>query len=143
MDGLVGEFGAGTQGVARGEVGEPDRRQSKPGEVTDRQRVVRVVVQGAYGVDLAVLWPRLWLILPEPAVQQIRAGRDSFSAAARLASWAVGYGLLASWWWPAVLIAVGCWAVARSRARPALDAFASLIEAAVDVHGRELARASA
>ncbi|MEV6781063.1 hypothetical protein AB0M96_00705, partial [Streptomyces sp. NPDC051098] len=57
-------------------------------------------VEAAYGVDLAVLWPRLWLILPEPAVQEIRAGRDSFSAAPRLASWAVGCALLACWWWP-------------------------------------------
>lgn len=72
------------------------------------------------------------------AVRQIRSTRDSFTAAARLAAWAVGYALLACWWWPAVLAAVGCAAVARSRARSGLDALASLIEAGVDVHGREL-----
>lgn len=115
------------------------REPARPTWYGDRMQATADRVEAAYGVDLAVLWPRLWLILPEPAVQQIRAGRDSFSAAGRLASWAVGYALLACWWWPAVLVAVGCGAVARSRARTALDAFASLIEAAVDVHGRELA----
>ncbi|GAA1900961.1 hypothetical protein GCM10009837_24870 [Streptomyces durmitorensis] len=105
----------------------------------DRMQATADRVEAAYGVDLAALWPRLWLILPEPAVRQIEAARDSFSAAARLAAWAVGYALLACWWWPAALVAVGCGAVARSRARAALDALAGLTEAAVDVHGRELA----
>ncbi|GAA3150370.1 hypothetical protein ACFQ0X_07355 [Streptomyces rectiviolaceus] len=105
----------------------------------DRMQAAADRVEAAYGVDLAALWPRLWLILPEPAVRQIQAARDSFSAAARLAAWAVGYALLACWWWPAALVAVGCGAVARSRSRAALDALAGLTEAAVDVHGRELA----
>ncbi|GAB2892123.1 hypothetical protein GCM10027074_70320 [Streptomyces deserti] len=48
-------------------------------------------VDAVYGVDLAALWPRLWPILAEPAQRQIQWPRDSFSAAARLAAWAVGY----------------------------------------------------
>lgn len=96
-------------------------------------------VHTAYGVDLAALWCRLWLILPEPAVRQVQATHDSFAAGARLAAWAVGYAVLACWWWPAALVAVCCAAVARSCARAALDAFAELIEATVDVHARELA----
>ncbi|MFJ8085563.1 hypothetical protein ACIQ6Y_33915 [Streptomyces sp. NPDC096205] len=96
-------------------------------------------VEMVYGLDLAALWPRLWLILPETGVRQIQSARDSFAGAARLAAWAVGYAVLACWWWPSALAALGCAAVARSRARTALDALASLVEAAVDVHGRELA----
>ncbi|MFJ3616997.1 hypothetical protein ACIPSH_02440 [Streptomyces iakyrus] len=115
------------------------REPARPTWYGDRMQATADRVEAAYGVDLAVLWPRLWLILPEPAVRQIQSAHDSFSAAARLAAWAVGYALLACWWWPAALAAVGCAAVARSRARTALDALAGLIEAAVDVHGRELA----
>ncbi|MFD0381445.1 hypothetical protein ACFQ2B_00445 [Streptomyces stramineus] len=37
------------------------------------------------------------------------------------------------------MAAADCAAVARSRARTGLEALAGLIEAAVDVHGRELA----
>ncbi|NJP49811.1 hypothetical protein HCJ93_06930 [Streptomyces sp. SBST2-5] len=115
------------------------RRPARPTWYGDRMQAAADRVEAAYGVDLAALWPRLWLILPEPAVRQIQSAHDSFSAAARLAAWAVGYALLACWWWPAALAALGCAAVARSRARAALDSLAGLIEAAVDVHGRELA----
>ncbi|MDI3409234.1 hypothetical protein [Streptomyces cavernicola] len=115
------------------------RRPSRPTWYGDRMQTTADRVADAYGVDLAALWPRLWLTLPEPAVRQLQSAGDSFSAAARLAAWALGYALLACWWWPAALIAVGCAAVARTRARTALDALAELIEAAVDVHGRELA----
>lgn len=115
------------------------REPVRPTWYGDRMQATADRVEAAYGVDLAVLWPRLWLILPEPAVRQLQSARDSFSAAARLAAWAVGYALLACWWWPVAPAAVGCAVVARSRARTALDALAGLIEAAVDVHGRELA----
>lgn len=115
------------------------REPSRPTWYGDRMQAAADRVEAAYGVDLAVLWPRLWLILPEPAVGRIQSAHDSFGAAARLAAWAVGYALLACWWWPAAAAAIGCAVVARSRARSALDALAGLIEAAVDVHGRELA----
>ncbi|MEV6419538.1 hypothetical protein [Streptomyces sp. NPDC051662] len=115
------------------------RAPARPTWYGDRMQATADRVEAAYGVDLAALWPRLWLILPEPAGRQIQSARDSFSAAARLTAWGVGYALLACWWWPAALVAVACASVARSRARAGLDALAGLIEAAVDVHGRELA----
>ncbi|MEU6674066.1 hypothetical protein [Streptomyces sp. NPDC046925] len=115
------------------------RTPNRPTWYGDRMQATADRVEAAYGVDLAALWPRLWLTLPEPAVRHIQSAHDSFSTAARLAAWAVGYALLACWWWPAALVAIGCAALARSRARDALDALAGLIEAAVDVHGRELA----
>jgi hypothetical protein len=115
------------------------REPVRPTWYGDRMQAAADRVEAAYGVDLAVLWPRLWLILPEPAVRQIQSAHDSFATAARLAAWAVGYALLSCWWWPAALAALACAAVARSRARTALDSLAGLIEASVDVHGRELA----
>ncbi|MEV7289702.1 hypothetical protein AB0O01_35000 [Streptomyces sp. NPDC093252] len=115
------------------------RPPARPTWYGDRMQAAADRVEAAYGVDLAVLWPRLWLILPEPAVRQLQSAHDSFAAAARLAAWSAGYALLACWWWPAVLAAAGCAAVAHLRARTAIESLASLIEAAVDVHGRELA----
>ncbi|THA79260.1 hypothetical protein E6R60_01690 [Streptomyces sp. A0642] len=115
------------------------REPARPTWYGDRMQAAADRVEAAYGVDLAALWPRLWLTLPEPAVRQIQSAHDSFTAAARLAAWAVAYALLAFWWWPAALVTLGCAAVVRFRARTAVDALAGLIEAAVDVHGRELA----
>ncbi|MFC0598234.1 hypothetical protein [Streptomyces palmae] len=115
------------------------REPARPTWYGDRMQATADRVEAAYGVDLAALWPRLWLLLPEPAVRQIQSAQESFGAAARLAAWGLAYALLACWWWPAAPVALGCAAVARARARTALEALAGLIEAAVDVHGRELA----
>ncbi|GGQ00171.1 hypothetical protein GCM10010233_15960 [Streptomyces pseudogriseolus] len=134
-DGALARIQALTETRDRVALREPVR----PTWYGDRMQAAADRVEAAYGVDLAVLWPRLWLLLPEPAVRQIQSARDSFGAAGRLTAWALGYALLACWWWPAALAAVGCAVVARSRARSALAALAGLIEAAVDVHGRELA----
>ncbi|MFI6691444.1 hypothetical protein ACIBLA_06720 [Streptomyces sp. NPDC050433] len=112
---------------------------SRPTWYGDRLAAAAARVHAAYGIDLAAVWPRLWLILAEPAQRQIESARTSFAAAARLGAWSLGYLVVAAWWWPAALIAVGCAAVARSRARGAVEALASLVEAAVDVHGRDLA----
>ncbi|MGK5639368.1 hypothetical protein ACSNOK_13820 [Streptomyces sp. URMC 126] len=115
------------------------REPVRPTWYGDRVQATADRLEAAYGVDLAALWPRLWLTLPEPAVRQIQSSHDSFAAAARLAAWAGAYAVLACWWWPAAPVAAGCAAVARSRARAGLDTLAELTEAAVDVHGRELA----
>ncbi|MFD5557303.1 hypothetical protein ACFWIA_26120 [Streptomyces sp. NPDC127068] len=112
---------------------------SRPTWYGDRLQAAAERVDAAYGVDLAAWWPRLWLVLQEPAQRQIESARASVAAAARLAAWAVGYLVVGLWWWPAVVIAAGCALVARTRARDAVEALASLVEAAVDVHGRELA----
>ncbi|MGP4050670.1 hypothetical protein ACTWQR_42250 [Streptomyces sp. 2A115] len=114
-------------------------RPVRPTWYGDRMEAAAERVHDAYGVDLAALWPRLWLVLAEPAQRQIQTARDSFSVSARLAAWAVGYGVLAVWWWPSALVAVGCAVTARTRARDSVASLAELMEAAVDVHGRELA----
>ena len=70
------------------------RAPTRPTWYGDRMQATAERVESAYGVDLAVLWPRLWLILPEPAVRQIQLGRDSFSTAAR--THGLGRGLRAA-----------------------------------------------
>ncbi|MFC8077597.1 hypothetical protein ACFUN8_18920 [Streptomyces sp. NPDC057307] len=112
---------------------------SRPTWYGDRLAAAAWRVHAAYGIDLAAVWPRLWLILTEPAQRQIESARTSFAAAARLGAWSLGYLAVAVWWWPALLIAAGCATVARSRARESVEALASLVESAVDVHGRDLA----
>ncbi|MYY13787.1 hypothetical protein GT204_34220 [Streptomyces sp. SID4919] len=112
---------------------------SRPTWYGDRLQAAAERVYGAYGVDLAAVWPRLWLVLAEPAQRQIESARASVAAAARLAAWTFGYLAIALWWWPALAIAVGCAVVSRIRARDAVEALAQLVEAAVDVHGRDLA----
>jgi hypothetical protein len=111
----------------------------RPTWVGDRLRASEVRVQRAYGLDLAATWPRLWLLAPESVRTEISAARDSFTASARLAGWAVLYLVLAIWWWPAAPIGVIVGTSSVIKARLAVGDLADLVESAVDLHGRELA----
>ncbi|MGW8451821.1 hypothetical protein ACWGLO_10015 [Streptomyces niveus] len=111
---------------------------TRPTWYGDRLAAAALRVHAAYGIDLAAVWPRLWLILSEPAQRQIESTRTSFATAARLGAWSLGYLTVAAWWWPAALIAAACAALAHSRARASVEALASLVESAVDVHARDL-----
>ncbi|WP_329034521.1 hypothetical protein OIE71_18480 [Streptomyces sp. NBC_01725] len=136
-----------TPATPAGEIRRLDRARARIGLVPpsrptwygDRLQAAGERVEAVYGLDLDAVWPRLWLILPEPAQRQIEAARASFTASARLGAWSLAYLAVAAWWWPAALIAGGCALVARSRAHESMEALASLVEAAVDVHGRDLA----
>ncbi|GLY47272.1 hypothetical protein [Lentzea sp. NBRC 102530] len=105
----------------------------------DRITAVDTRLWETYRLDLASVWPRLWLILPEDVRAEITAARARLTAASRLAGWAAGYLAAGVVWWPAAVIAVGTALTARRRARVAAVAFADLTESAVDLHARALA----
>jgi hypothetical protein len=87
-----------------------------------------------YGIDLAIVWPRLWLLLPASTREILTEARSRLDAAFALDGWAVLYLLLAVRWWPALLVAVTAAVVAGRRAAPAAQAYADLVESAVDLH---------
>jgi hypothetical protein len=110
-----------------------------PTWIGDRLHACRVRIEVAYGLDLAVTWPRLWLIVPDAVRTELGTARDAFSAAARLTTWAVLYLVLAIWWWPAILIACITGITAVSKGRLAVGTLADLIESTVDLHCAGLA----
>ena len=59
----------------------------------------------------------------------------------RPGAWGLLYVLPALWWWPAALIVAVTWAGAWRQGRLPVHEFAELVEAAVDLHGRDLATA--
>jgi hypothetical protein len=110
-----------------------------PTWIGDRLHACHVRIDKAYGLDLAATWPRLWLTVPDTVRTELGAARDAFSAAARLAAWAVLYLVLAIWWWPAIPIAVIAGIAGVMKGRLAAGNLADLIESAVDLHSAELA----
>jgi hypothetical protein len=100
------------------------------------QRIYRT-----YELDLAAAWPRLWLLVPEAVRTELSSAHDAYSAAARLAGWAVLYLGLAAWWWPASLIAMVAGITAHIRGRAAAAVLSDLTEATVDLYGNALATA--
>ncbi|BCJ75765.1 hypothetical protein CS0771_53090 [Catellatospora sp. IY07-71] len=110
-----------------------------PTWIGDRLAAPAVRVQANYGLDLAVAWPRLWLLLQDTARTEVSAAHGAYTAASRLAGWAVLYAALGLLWWPGVPIAAVLAATAWVQARQAAATLADLTEAVVDLHGADLA----
>jgi hypothetical protein len=106
----------------------------RPTWLGDRLRAPAGRLGQEYGIDLATVWPRLWLLLPTATRDTLTAARARLDASFALGGWALLYLPLAVWWWPAALIALIAAAVARRRAGPAAEAYAELVESAVDLH---------
>ncbi|NKE62733.1 hypothetical protein FXN61_40835 [Lentzea sp. PSKA42] len=117
---------------------------AEPGRPTwmgDRIHAVESVALHRSGLDLTFGWPRLWLLLPETTRTELSNAHAAFAAAVATGTWALPYLVLAAFWWPAAVIAVLVGLTGWARARAAITDLSSLAEAAVDLHGRELAAA--
>lgn len=144
--------GGGEVGQARGSGGEEafakayDRmarvspeRPERPTWCGDRIAAVRTRLARDHRADLAVLWPHLWLVLPEEERVEVTAAREDLSRATGLTAWALLYLPLTVWWWPAALVAAAVAGIAWVRARSAAGNYATLVEAVVRLHAVELA----
>ncbi|WP_331769520.1 hypothetical protein OG948_37820 (plasmid) [Embleya sp. NBC_00888] len=105
----------------------------------DRIHAATVRLDRDHHLDLPILWPHLWLVLPDAVRSEISAVRQSLIRATTLSAWALLYLPLAVWWWPATgitaILAVTSW----RRTRAVADTYATLLEAAARVHARSLA----
>lgn len=115
---------------------EPDR----PTWVGDRVHAVTIQVERDHHLDLATVWPYLWLTIPDTVRTEITAARAALSRATTLVGWGMLYLPLARWWWPAALISAALTVAAWQRARSATDIYALLLEAATRLHAGGLAR---
>jgi hypothetical protein len=114
---------------------------SSPTWIGDRIAATQSRVSNAYGLDLPAVWSRLWLILPDPAREEIRTARTRLDGAAVLSAWGILYLIVGVLWWPAAVVGVVTWITGWRTARQAVDGYAELVEAAVDLHGAALSPA--
>ncbi|MFE6846471.1 hypothetical protein [Streptomyces sp. NPDC057686] len=114
-------------------------RPDRPTWSGDRIHAASVRVDRDHHLDLATLWPHLWLVLPETTRTEITAARQALTRATTLCAWALLYLPLALWWWPAAVIAAVIAVTSRQRTRSAADGYATLLEAATRLHARDLA----
>lgn len=111
----------------------------RPTRVAERFDATTARADALYGLNLDLVWPRLWTVLPEALRTDITAARDAYASGARLAAWALMYTALAAMWWPAAVLGVVIGGTAVVRARAAATVLADLIDTAVDLHVVELA----
>lgn len=107
--------------------------------IGDRWRVNGLRIQRAYGLEVDLLWPRLWALLPDPLREDIATAQQAYEAASIVAAWAVLYALVGIAWGPALLIAAGVLAVGAVRARSATETLCQLVETATDLYGTAVA----
>jgi hypothetical protein len=107
--------------------------------MADRMRLAQLRIRRRYDLDLPTIWPHVWTMAPELLRSQVEAAQDRYTAAGRLAGWAVLYLALAAFWWPGALLACLLGGLAWRQARTAVEVLATLLEATVDLSGRRLA----
>jgi hypothetical protein len=111
----------------------------RPTWIGDRWRSGTLRVQRAYGLDMTVVWPRLWTVAPEHLRTDIAAAQSAYVSAANLTGWAVLYGALGILWWPALLMSAALFGTGLVRARTATTTLCDLVETAADLYGATLA----
>ncbi|MBE1576993.1 hypothetical protein ACFORH_07455 [Amycolatopsis roodepoortensis] len=110
-------------------------RPRHPAWIGERFRLLNARIAGQYhGLDLGLVWPRLWLLVPETVRTPVQAAESQFRSATRLVGWGVLYLGLGIYWYPAVLAGIGTIAVGWSRARSTTATLTTLIEGTVDTH---------
>jgi len=112
----------------------------RPTWMGDRIHAVTVRLDRDYALDLATVWPYLWLTMPDEARAEVTTSRQSLTSATTLAGWGVLYLITAAWWWPGVLVAAAIIATGHHRARAAADTYARMLDAAARLYSSDLAR---
>jgi hypothetical protein len=107
---------------------------SRPTWIGDRLAAVDARLLAEYELDLSSAWPRLWLVLPDNTRADLRTAASSFDSACSLGGWAALYFADGLFWWPGLLVSIGCGLACVQRAREAAGTLADLIEAAVDLY---------
>jgi hypothetical protein len=114
-------------------------RPDRPTWSGDRIHATGVRLERDHALDLALLWPYLWLTMTDSQRAAVSTARDALNRGATLAAWAILYALLVFWWWPALPIGIALGFIARKRIRHGSDAFARLVEAIARMNTAELA----
>jgi hypothetical protein len=114
-------------------------RPERPTWIGDRWRATSIRVYRAYGLDLTIVWPRLWTLLPDAQRNDIAAAQLAFKESSSIVSWAVLYGLVGLFWGPSLIIAAGLAVTGVLQARDATANLCELVESACDLYGHSLA----
>ncbi|MEU6496865.1 hypothetical protein ABZ890_41940 [Streptomyces sp. NPDC046984] len=110
-------------------------------DIGDRFRLVDERVDAQYGLSAALAWPRLWFLLPDTARPLISSAYSRYQSSSETTAWGLLTMCLGLFWWPALPVGAVLGLVGRHRGRDSGAALADLVEAAVDLHQRQLAEA--
>ena len=87
-----------------------------------------------YGLAISVVWPRLWLVLPDSTRNELSTARQSLDERTRLLIWGLLFAIWSIWSWWAIPIAIGVVAVAYRGMFGAARVYGDLLRASFDLH---------
>lgn len=108
--------------------------QLMPTKLGNILRAAELRPQDKYGLDVAICWPRLWLVLPEDSKQGMRSARLSLNTAARLWLWGILFCIWTIWAWWAIPIGLIVALFAYYQAMSAALAYSDLLDSIFDLH---------
>lgn len=112
-----------------------DLAERKPTRLGDALRASETRPKAKYGLDVVVCLPRIWLLLPDTARQELGEARSRLDAAITVWLWALFSIVLTVWVWWALPIALAVLAaVYAGWILRAAQAYGDLLEATFDVH---------
>lgn len=95
-----------------------------------------------YGLDAFACWPRLWLVLPETAREDLSAARQGLIGLVELWAWGVLFVIWAVWsGWAVAVAAAWVW-LAIGLLHQSAMAYSDLVESAFDLYRWELYKAA-
>ncbi|WP_460307764.1 hypothetical protein [Actinocorallia aurea] len=109
-------------------------RPDRPTWSGDRIHAAAIRLDRDLHINLTIVWPYLWAVLPQTARNDLTTSRRALTQATTLTTWALLYLPLTLWWWPALPIALGIAATGWQRTRAATDTHAQLLEATTRLH---------
>jgi len=88
----------------------------------------------AYGLEIGVTWPRLWLIMPENMQNEINEIRQALNYGAQLFIWGGAFVIFTIWAWWAALITFFIMVITYSRMKALADVYGQIIRSSYDLH---------
>jgi hypothetical protein len=113
----------------------PSEKRLLPTCLGNRLRAAEDYAWRRYGLAIGVLWPRLWLVMPERAQNEIISARGRLDTAVRLVVWSLLFVIWSAWawWWVLPLAAVGAiWGYLQ--ALQAAGVYGELLRTAFDLY---------
>jgi len=116
----------------------PAPRDRMPTGLGDILKAAESRPRHRYGIDTAVSWPHMWLILPEEARVEVATSRARLDEAARLWLWSLLFALWAFFTWWALAIALTGMIVGYRLALSEAEQYGRLLQASFDLYRKDL-----
>ncbi|MFF3752554.1 hypothetical protein ACFYYH_19175 [Streptomyces sp. NPDC002018] len=113
----------------------PEYLPKRPTWIGEQFRLVDAGIAAQYhGLRLGLVWPRLWILLPESERAPVQSVNTEFQAAAVVTGWGLLHLVVGLWWFPAALVGACVVGTGWVRGREHTATLSALIEATVDTH---------